>query len=139
VLVGSGICEGLILRTGEPIEKHLVLVLINMWVPAFASLVARLALREGVGDVSFALRGRHGLRMFFLGWLYPLGVGFVAYGMAWALHLDVFAAPKMTSVGLEHASPLLKLAAAVGLNLTIGTVLAAISGRRGASAGAASC
>lgn len=127
VLLGSGVCEGLILRTGEPIEKHLVLAVINMWIPSLASLVARLALREGIGDVSFALRGRHGLRMGCLGWFYPAGVGLVAYGIAWALQLDVFAAPKMASFGLEHANPLLKLAASIGLSLTIGTAFSTIS------------
>jgi uncharacterized protein len=127
ILLGSGICEGLILRTGEPIEKHMVLAVVNMWVPALASLVARLALQEGVSDVSFALPRRHGLRMLCLGWLYPVGVGFLAYGIAWALHLEVFAAPQMARVGLEHANPLLKLAASIGLTLTIGTAFSSLS------------
>jgi len=127
VLLGSGVCEGLILRTGEPIEKHVVLAVINMWVPTFASLVARLVLREGFKDVSFSLRGGRGLRMLALAWLYPVGVGLLAYGTAWAFHLDMFAAPPMASVGLEHANPLVKFAVSIGLTLTIGTAFSSIS------------
>jgi membrane protease YdiL (CAAX protease family) len=127
VVLGSAICEGLLLRTGEPVTLHPDLILLLMWTPALASLVARLALRQGFADVSFRLRGKAGLRMLALGWLYPLAVGLVAYGVAWWTGLGGFAPPKMASVGLEHAAPLLKLAVAIGMNLTLGTILSAMS------------
>ncbi len=127
VFVGSGLCEGLMLRTGEPIEKHLTLAVVNMWVPTLASVVARLALREGFGDVSFSLGGKRGFHLGLLAWLYPVAVGMIAYGVAWGLRLDVFAAPPMASLGMEHASPFAKLAASIALTLTVGTLFSSIS------------
>jgi membrane protease YdiL (CAAX protease family) len=97
-----------------------------MWTPALASLIARLALRQGFADVSFGLRGGQVRRMLMLAWFYPLVVGFVAYGIAWTTGLDEFTAPTMAKVGLEHAGPLVKLAVSVGINLTLGTVVSGI-------------
>jgi membrane protease YdiL (CAAX protease family) len=127
VIFGSAICEGLLFRTGEPIEKHPLIVLALMWTPGLASIVARLALREGFKDVSFSLRGRHVRRMLLLGWTWPLAVGLVAYGLAWTSGLDGFAPPAMSKLGLEHAGALTKLATSIGINLTLGTVVGAIA------------
>ena len=66
------------------------IVTVLMWSPAIASLVARLALREGFGDVSFALRGVHGLRSLAIAWIAPPAIHAIAYGLAWALGLAEF-------------------------------------------------
>ena len=48
----SALLEGLIIRT-----HNLAWAMVLMWVPALASVVARLTLREGFADVSFRLCG----------------------------------------------------------------------------------
>lgn len=82
VLVGSAAIEAAILASRDPIAKHPGLIAALMWMPALASLVARVALREGPRDVSFRLGGRRGLRLLAVGWLYPFVVGVLAYGLA---------------------------------------------------------
>jgi membrane protease YdiL (CAAX protease family) len=125
VVFASAILEGLLLLTGEPIEKHPLIILALMWTPGLASIAARLVLREGFEDVSFGLRGRHGRRMLLLGWTWPLAVGLVAYGLAWTSGLDGFAPPAMSKLGL-HVGALTKLAISIGISLTAGTVVGAI-------------
>lgn len=127
VLLGSGACEAWMLWRGEPIERQLGLVLLNMWVPAAAALVARLVQREGFGDVSLARVGTSARGMLWLAWLCPLLAGGLAYGVAWGLGLAAFAAPSMAGFGLGAASPALKLATSLAINLTLGTVLAGLS------------
>ncbi len=119
------IFEGLLLRTGEPIQRHPLLVLGLMWVPALASFVARLALREGIRDISFRLGGAQGRRALLLAWLYPVAVGVLAYGIAWSSGL---AELSLTSPPFRPAGApavvrfLLKLA----IQLSFGTVVAAV-------------
>lgn len=126
VIVGSGLCQGAMIAKGGVITDHLLLALANMWVPGIAAVVTRLVRREGFGDVSFALLGRHGARMLALGWIAPVAVGAAAYGIAWATGLETFAAPTSGLVKLD-APPLAKLALSIGMNLTLGTVVSAIS------------
>ncbi|HEY6930850.1 MAG TPA: hypothetical protein VJA66_14320, partial [Thermoanaerobaculia bacterium] len=76
----SAALEFLVLRTGQPIQSHPGLIFFLMWCPAAASVVARLALREGFRDVSFRFGGSEGARALLVAWLYPLAVGFLAYG-----------------------------------------------------------
>lgn len=128
LLVGSGICEGLLVRTHDPITEHPWLVLANMWVPAIASIVARVLLREGVRDVSF----RFGAARTFFGavgkaWAYPLVVGFAAYGLAWATGLATFWAPGLASLGLATLSPTLRFLVLLAITSTIGVFLSALS------------
>ena len=54
-----------------------------MWTPALSSIIARLALREGVADVSFRLGGRRGLVALLVALLLPTGIGLLAYGTGW--------------------------------------------------------
>jgi uncharacterized protein len=61
-----------------------------MWTPAVASVVARLALREGFADVSFRLGGRRGWKAIGLALIFPIVVGLVAYGIAWTTGLVQF-------------------------------------------------
>jgi len=62
-------------------------------VPALAAVVARLALREGFADVSFRLGGRRGWAAILLALPFPLVVGLLAYGTAWATGMARFAPP----------------------------------------------
>ncbi|MGC2354252.1 MAG: CPBP family intramembrane glutamic endopeptidase [Candidatus Udaeobacter sp.] len=63
-----------------------------MWTPAAASVVARLALRDGFGDVSFRLGGRRGSKAIGLALIFPIIVGLIAYGVAWTTGLVQFGA-----------------------------------------------
>jgi hypothetical protein len=64
-------------------------------------LVARLALREGIRDVSFRFSGRRGASALLVAWLYPAAVGLAAYGFAWAAGMAVFTPPEMQWLGLK--------------------------------------
>lgn len=64
-----------------------------MSVPTIASVVARLALREGFADVSFRLGGRRGRDAILLALALPVALGAVVYGFAWATGLVGFVAP----------------------------------------------
>jgi CAAX protease family protein len=61
-----------------------------MWTPAAASVVARLALREGFGDVSFRLGGLRGSKAIGLALIFPMIIGLIAYGIAWTTGLVQF-------------------------------------------------
>lgn len=127
VLVGSAAIEAAIWAAPDPIGKHPGLVAALTWTPALASLVARVALREGPRDVSFRLGGRRGLRLLAVGYLYPLVVGVLAYGLAWGTGLETYAPP---SAGASFAR-------SVGTNLVLGTTFGSLFsageeiGRRG--------
>jgi membrane protease YdiL (CAAX protease family) len=64
-----------------------------MSVPTIASVVARIALREGFADVSFRLGGRRGRDAVLLALALPVALGAVVYGVAWATGLVGVAAP----------------------------------------------
>ncbi len=123
---GSGLLEFLLIRTGDPIQKHMGLVSLLMWTPAFASFVARISLREGIRDVSFRFGGREGGRALLLAWLYPLAVGFAAYGLAWISGLAAFAPPESARLGTAGLSSAARFAAVLGLNLTVGAAVSSL-------------
>jgi len=102
------------------------LVIVLMYVPAFSSIIARLAGREGFGDVSFRWGGRVGTRAALAAWLLPVLVGAVAYGIAWNTGLAGFAVPAEGRLA-GISSPFLRFLAMIPVALTIGTVLSAIS------------
>src|SRR4051812_43122528 len=62
LLLGSAYLEWRIIQLGASIEKAPWLILALMYMPAVASIAARLACREGFGDVAFRLGGREGRR-----------------------------------------------------------------------------
>jgi membrane protease YdiL (CAAX protease family) len=102
------------------------LVIVLMYVPAIASIIARLVGREGFGDVSFRWGGRVGTRASLAAWLLPVAVGAVAYGVAWGTGLGRFAAPaegELTGI----ANPWLRFLATIPLALTVGTLFSGIS------------
>jgi membrane protease YdiL (CAAX protease family) len=61
-----------------------------MWTPAAASVVARLVVREGFGDVSFRLGSCRGSKAIGLALIFPIVVGLIAYGIAWTTGLVEF-------------------------------------------------
>lgn len=64
-----------------------------MSVPTIASLVARRARGEGFSDVSFRFGGRQARIASGYALVFPLAVGFVAYGSAWMAGLITFQLP----------------------------------------------
>ena len=88
LLVLTGVAQFLIIHTGEPLAEHIGLVYLLMWSPAAASFVARIALREGIRDVSFRLKGAW--KSLLLAWLMPVIVGLAGYGIAWLTGLAAF-------------------------------------------------
>ena len=111
----SAIFEVLIITTGD--FSWLILL---VWVPALASVVARLVLREGFSDVSFRLGGRRGWSAIVLALVFPIVVGLIAYGIAWMSALARFA-PGSDLAG-EAASPLTAFVVILAVSTTIGTI-----------------
>jgi len=108
VVVLSGAVQALIIGNGQ-----LDLVLLLMWMPGLASILVRLARREGFADVSFRFGGRRTAVAILLVVLLPYAVGLVAYGLAWATGLASFAPPE--TVPLLGARPDLAPAARFAL------------------------
>jgi membrane protease YdiL (CAAX protease family) len=96
-----------------------------MWTPAAASVVARLALREGFADVSFRIGGSRGWRAIVLAFIFPIGVGLISYGIAWTTGLVHFnphpIALAVRFVG-DTASPLLVFMINLAVAATIVTI-----------------
>ena len=121
----SAAFELLLLRKGTSIGAQLLLVIGLMWAPAVSSVLARLLLREGFGDVSFRL-GRRRAWGYSIAWLFPLGVGLVAYGLAWATGLADFALPAARKLEAGHGMPV-AFALRLGMQLTLGTAVSCLS------------
>jgi membrane protease YdiL (CAAX protease family) len=101
------------------------LVVVLMYVPLLSSVVARLANREGFGDVSFRWGGATGTRAALVAWLIPIAVGFLAYGVAWSAGLAVFTVPDQAPLGAA-ANPLVRLLASFPAALTLGTLVSCL-------------
>jgi membrane protease YdiL (CAAX protease family) len=129
VIVGSGILEWLVLRTGDPIGNHQGLIFALMWMPALASAIARLSLREGIRDVSFRLGGRLGVRALVVAVVAPLVVGGVAYGIAWATGLAGLSVwrPAHGPSWLVTLSPAARFVALLLASTTVGTLVGMLS------------
>ncbi|MEO8800230.1 MAG: type II CAAX endopeptidase family protein, partial [Polyangiaceae bacterium] len=127
VLVGSGICEGAMIAKGGLISDHVMLALANMWVPGLACIFARLWLKEWFGDVSFSIASTRFSRLLAFGWLTPVVIAAVAYGIAWGTHLEAFAAPASANPLVASRPVVLRFALSLVLNVSLGTVVAAIS------------
>ena len=117
--LGSGVFQGLILRSGKPIGESPWLVYGLMWTPGIASIVARLVFREGFRDVSFRIGGAAGWKAIGLAWLLPPIVGFVAYGAAWATGLAPFEIPALAEVGLSAFPPAARFGILFALSMTL--------------------
>jgi uncharacterized protein len=110
VVVLSAAIEGFIIL--NPSMNGLIAVL--MFVPTIASVGARLSLREGFSDVSFRFGGRRGLDAIGLALVFPVAVGFVAYGIGWTTGLAGF-----------EARPSVGMIVPFAVGMMIGLVLAA--------------
>src|SRR6185312_12403372 len=93
LIAGSAYFERRILVLGGSIQNHLGLIFGLVWWVTVSSIVARLALREGIGDISFRWGGAAGTRAIAIATAMPLVVGFMAYGIAWSTGLAHFKAP----------------------------------------------
>lgn len=123
LILGSAFFETRILQTGESINKVQGLILGLMYMPAIASAVARLTLREGFGDISLRWGGREGSRGVLLGWVYPMAVGFPAYGVAWITGLAEFQRPLSTGSHLYMDSTTANLVISFLATATLGTLI----------------
>jgi len=110
----SVVLQGLAIMTGQ----FMTFVLMLMLVPAFASIIVRLVQHEGFSDVSFRIGGRGTWWAMLIGWLGPIGVGLVAYGVAWLTGLATFAPSTSTGGDDRIAAFALTLLSAV----TFGTI-----------------
>jgi len=103
----------------------------RLWSPAAASVVARLVLREGFADVSFRFGGRRTLKCILLALVFPIVIGLVAYGIAWATGLARFDPPRpaglLSSLVGDTASPVTIFVVLLALTATIGAIIAALS------------
>ncbi|MDQ3930995.1 MAG: CPBP family intramembrane metalloprotease [Chloroflexota bacterium] len=94
---GLAIYFAIVVVLSAPIEAGIIithavdnliasLIWLTGWaaVPTIASVVARLALKEGFSDVSFRLGGRRGRNAVLQTPILPVVVGVLTYGIAWA-------------------------------------------------------
>lgn len=97
----TALLEGIMIKAGAMIG---LLVLVLMFMPTLASVIARLTLHEGFSDVSFRLGGRCGVQGMLLALLQPILVGLLAYGVAWSVGLAEFAPPTLGLLFLAQLS-----------------------------------
>lgn len=121
VLLGSAPLLCLIIRSGSSIRELPRYILPLMWMPAIASIIARLVTGEGFQDLSFRLRERQILHPVSLAVLFPTAVGLIAYGTAWGLGLVTFSPPP------GSGSPMLAFAGELLFAGSIGAAVGVIS------------
>lgn len=107
------------------ISGSLSWVLALMWTPAAASVVARLALQEGFGDVSFRVGGRRGWKAIGLALVFPIIIGLVAYGIAWATGLVQFN-PKVIKLAAGYVGETASPIAASMINIVVAATIVTI-------------
>ncbi|OJF12522.1 hypothetical protein BG844_20130 [Couchioplanes caeruleus subsp. caeruleus] len=77
-MTATAVISTAVLRGGS-----VALVLLLMWTPGLASVVLRLAGRQGFADVSFRFYLRRSWPWYLTVWLMPVAVGGLAYSAAW--------------------------------------------------------
>jgi membrane protease YdiL (CAAX protease family) len=127
LVAASGVLQWRIVGGGGTLDGKGGLVFALMWVTTLASVVARLALGEGVRDVSFRLGGRTGLSALVFAWLFPVVVGIVAYGIAWTAGIARFDPPAVPGMP-DVTSPAARFGLNLALALTAGQVISAVAG-----------
>lgn len=96
-----------------------------MWTPAFASIVARLILREGIGDVSFRVGGWLGWKAILFAIAFPIIIGTIAYGIGWATGVIRFNPQPMRWTApylLDNTSPIIIMAVNIAMSATVVTI-----------------
>jgi uncharacterized protein len=98
-----------------------------VYVPAFASIVARLALREGFADVSFRL-DRRSVWPMLLGLMYPIAVATPAYAIAWSTGIARFAPAAVHPLGfpIPGDTPSERILASAIIAVTVGPLAMAV-------------
>ncbi|NOY89757.1 MAG: CPBP family intramembrane metalloprotease [Deltaproteobacteria bacterium] len=119
--------EAWIISLGGKIEFHMPQVFLLMWTPTFTSIVTRLVLREGFGDISLRLGGKQGVKGLCVAVAFPVAVGTFAYCAAWISGLTVFAPPNPELLGLPTAPGPVLFCALLALTATLGVPLSALS------------
>lgn len=116
------------IRSGYPAhdERQVPVIIALMWVPALASFITRLILREGFEDISFRFGGLSGLKAIVITLCYPIVIGSLAYGIASLLHLVKFAVPE-TGFFLGLEPPILRFSLTLLLAVTLFAVVGLIS------------
>jgi membrane protease YdiL (CAAX protease family) len=127
LIVLSVVFETTLFVRGRPIAEQMWLVFLLMWSPAVASIVARLALREGFADVSFRWNWSVGWRSLLLAWSLPILIGALAYGGAWAVGLARFEVPAEIRARYPDAPGAVLFLSNLGVNLTLGVLIGALS------------
>jgi membrane protease YdiL (CAAX protease family) len=127
LIPGSALFEWKILQAGESISKVPMLVFLLMYMPAVASVLARLALREGFSDVSFRTGARKGRTALLLAWVFPVIVGAVAYGVAWFTGLATFQRPLGPQSHLYSDSMPANFLSSLVLMATLAALMSSIS------------
>ena len=132
LFVGSGYVEWRILQMDKSvippyIGETSLPEFVFMYVPAVASIVARLTLREGFDDVSFRLGGKEGIKALLLAWAYPIAVGFLAYGTAWITGLAKFQPPLPQESHLNSSSAVANFLTSFVFNATLGAIVSCLS------------
>lgn len=106
-----------IVWNGLDMDRFLPLV----FVPALASIVARVVMREGFGDISFRLdaRSRRGMLH---GVLYPIAVAVPAFSIAAAFRVIEFSPPFEHPLGISipGSTPVMRFFSAAFIALTVG-------------------
>ena len=103
-----------------------------MWTPAAASIVARLVLREGFGDVSFRVGGRRGWKAIGLAVIFPIVLGIIAYGIAWMTGLVQFG-PRPISLAARYIPEATSPAVVFLINLTVAATIVTVYSARTAA------
>lgn len=125
VVISAGL-QGWIITHGGLGGPWGLLVYPLMFTPTLASVIARLSGGEGFGDVSFRWGGAAGTRAAVAAWLFPVVVGTVAYGIAWASGLAEFAMPTGGLLA-SITNPVVRFFALLSVALTAGTLVSCIS------------
>jgi uncharacterized protein len=127
VIVCTAAVQLHLFRTGLKLGEQFAPVLVLMWTPGLASIVARLVLREGFADVSFRFGGRRTFSLIALAVVVPIVVGLLAYGAAWATGLATFVDKPLRFPGFHPNGVVARFACRLLLCATLGTLFGAVA------------
>lgn len=119
----------------QPVSEQMGAIAALMWVPTLAMVVARVLLRERHIATGLTVLNRTVLVPVATALAFPIVIGAVSYGAAWALGLASFAAPAGATGGFPGLASAVVRAVVVGAPLGIITVVGEEIGWRGYMAG----